>query len=130
MTGIVCSNLESIERWGECRWQGLVRLRVLQGVNQRKVMGDLLGCGGLQKELERRIGSRCSGSIGGLGQAICGYDCGGERRRGIYVLKQRPSKRDDRCSCVDGYLSEQGKVFAAMSKGAEMRGGCMSEEDD
>jgi hypothetical protein len=50
--------------------------------------------------------------------------------RRVEVLEQSAAESYYRAGSVDGDLSEDRKVLAAMRKSSNVRGGCVSEEDE
>ena len=106
-------------------------LRVSQWVYAGKVIGNLLGCRRLEKDVGVLAALECGR------ERVCrliegfGRDNGGRQgRRFIEVLQERPAEGYDGVRSIDGYPREQREVLAAMYVGTEMRRGGVCEKDE
>lgn len=128
MPRVVSCDGEAVERRRKRRGQRLVRLRVLERLDEGEVARNLLGRRRLEEEVLR--------SGGGLRVGVGGFGEGGLRDRGrgggrgrVQVLRQGAAEVDDGPRRVDGDSGEKREVLAAVCVGCEMGGGRMREEN-
>ncbi len=126
---IVGGDGEAVERRRKGRGQRLVRLRVLERLDEGEVARNLLGVRGLQEQVVRR---RRRLRIGKGGRGECrgrdGRGRGGRRR--VEVLREGAAEVDDGSSGVDGDAREEGDILAAVRVGGEVGGGRVRQEDE
>lgn len=126
---VVGGDCETIEGRRKGRRQRLVRLRILERLDEGEVARNILGAWGLQEQVVRcrrrlriginRRGERRRRDGGGRG-----------RGRRVEVLREGASEIDDGSSRVDGDAREEGDVLAAVCVGGEVGGGRVRQQDE
>ena len=131
MSSAVSRDCEAIEWRGARRGERLAGLRVLEGVDEAKVVCDVVVGGRLEEDVGAVTALEGLGEgIGRLAEALGGDDGGSQRGGGIEVLQEGAAEGDDGNGGIDGDASEGGDVLAAVDVGTEMCGGGVGEEDE
>ncbi len=126
---VVGGDCETVERRRKGRRQRLVRLRILERLDEGEVARNLFSVRGLQEQVVR-CRRRLRVGINGRGERRRRDCCGRSGGRRVEVLREGTAEVDDGSSRVDGDAREEGDVLAAVCVGGEVGGGRMRQQDE